>query len=209
MKTGDFNMPSKLITGIAILCASNLCSAQAPTAASEQKARGGGICLFTGTPPAEYSYVTLRKLKYGKGSYGSVNDLLPRVIQDAKAAGADALTSLTNLANHMVAGLAPRELAPFIAGAPLMALVKAGGGLRPIAIGETIRRLVSNCCCEATTEEAKVIFGPLQVGVATQGGAEASVHAVRKLAQEFGDDSGKRSCSRLISQTLSTWWIVP
>ena len=72
-----------------------------------------------------------------------------------------------------------------------MALVKAGGGLRPIAIGETIRRLVSKCCCEATTEEAKVIFGPLQVGVATQGGAEASVHAVRKLAQEFGDDPGK------------------
>jgi hypothetical protein len=72
-----------------------------------------------------------------------------------------------------------------------MALVKQGGGLRPIAIGETIRRLVSKCCCEATTEDAKVIFGPLQVGVATQGGAEASVHAVRKLAQEFGDDPGK------------------
>jgi len=91
----------------------------------------------------------------------------------------------------MVAGLAPRELAPFVAGAPLMALAKAGGGLRPIAIGETIRRLVSKCCCEATVEDAKVIFGPLQVGVATQGGAEASVHAVRKLAKEFGEDPGK------------------
>jgi len=91
----------------------------------------------------------------------------------------------------MVAGLAPRELAPFIAGAPLMALVKVGGGLRPIAIGETIRRLVSKCCCEATTEDAKIIFGPLQVGVATKGGAEASVHAARKLAKEFGEDPGK------------------
>ena len=108
-----------------------------------------------------------------------------------KAVGDEALGSLTKLTNHMVAGLAPRELAPFIAGAPLMALVKQGGGLRPIAIGETIRRLVSKCCCEATTEDAKVMFGPLQVGVATQGGAEASVHAVRKLAQEFGDDPGK------------------
>jgi len=36
-----------------------------------------------------------------------------------------------------------------------------------------------------------VIFGPLQVGVATQGGAEASVHAVRQLAKEFGEDPGK------------------
>ena len=82
------------------------------------------------------------------------------------------------------------QLSPFIAGAPLMALAKLGE-LRPIAIGETIRRLVSKCCCEATTEDAKIIFGPLQVGVATQGGAEASVHAARKLAKEFGEDPGK------------------
>ena len=52
---------------------------------------GGGICLFTGTPPADHTYTTLRKLKYGKGSYGSVNDILPMVIADAKAAGADAV----------------------------------------------------------------------------------------------------------------------
>ena len=120
------------------------------------------------------------------GSAAGASGTRPQFLKDIlacpnKAAGADALTSLTNLANHMVAGLAPRELAPFIAGAPLMALVKAGGGLRLIAIGETIRHLVSKCCCEATTEEAKVIFGPLQVGV----GAEASVRAVRKLALVF------------------------
>ena len=98
---------------------------------------------------------------------------------------------MTRLSNHMAAGLAPREVAPFIAGAPLMALVKHGGGFRPIAIGETIRRLVSKCCCKATTEDTKIIFGPLQVGVATQGGAEASIHAVRRLAAEFGEDPGK------------------
>jgi hypothetical protein len=69
--------------------------------------------------------------------------------------------------------------------------VKQGGGLRPIAIGGTIRRSVSKCCCEATTEDAKIIFGSLQVGVATHDGAEASVHAARKLAKEFGEDPGK------------------
>jgi len=41
-----------------------------------------------------------------------------------KAMGEAALSALTALTNHMVAGLAPRELAPFIAGAPLMALNK-------------------------------------------------------------------------------------
>ena len=53
--------------------------------------------------------------------------------------GEAALRALTHLTNHLVAGLAPREVAPFIAGAPLMALNKPDGGLRPIAIGETIR----------------------------------------------------------------------
>jgi hypothetical protein len=130
------------------------------------------------------------------GSAAGASATRPQFLKDIiscpnKLVGDAALTALTRLTNHMVAGNAPRELAPFIAGAPLMALVKRDGGLRPIAIGETIRRLVSKCCCEATIEDAKIIFGPLQVGVATQGGAEASIHAVRRLATEFGDDPGK------------------
>ena len=130
------------------------------------------------------------------GSAAGASGTRPQFFKDIlacsnKAVGDAALSALTRLTNHMVAGLAPRELAPFIAGAPLMALVKQGGGLRPIAIGETIRRLVSKCCCEATSEEAKVFFGPLQVGVSTQGGAEAAVHAARRLAKEFGNDPGK------------------
>jgi hypothetical protein len=148
--------------------------------------------------PVRFDEDLVRKKVEGfpTGSAAGASGTRPQFFKDIlscsnKAVCDAALGSLTKLTNHMVAGLAPRELAPFIAGAPLMALVKQGGGLRPIAIGETIRRLVSKCCCEATTEDAKVIFGPLQVGVATQGGAEASVHAVRKLAQEFGNDPGK------------------
>ena len=148
--------------------------------------------------PVRFDVDLVRKKVEGfpTGSAAGASGTRPQFLKDIlacpnKAVGDDALSSLTRLTNHMVAGLAPRELAPFIAGAPLMALVKQGGGLRPIAIGETIRRLVSKCCCEATTEDAKVIFGPLQVGVSTQGGAEASVHAARRLAKEFGEDPGK------------------
>ena len=84
-------MLRKLVAGVAMLCASNFCNAESILPASGPSAEDGGVCLFTGTPPTEYSYVTLRKLKYGKGSYGSVNDLLPQVIRDAKAVGADAI----------------------------------------------------------------------------------------------------------------------
>lgn len=66
-------------------------AAETPAAASEPAENGDGLCLFTGAPPAAYSYVAVKELKYRKGSYGSVNDLLPRVIHDAKAAGADAI----------------------------------------------------------------------------------------------------------------------
>ena len=130
------------------------------------------------------------------GSAAGASGTRPQFLKDIlscsnKAVADTALATLTRLTNHMVAGLAPRELAPFIAGAPLMALVKQGGGLRPIAIGETIRRLVSKCCCEATSEDAQIFFGPLQVGVSTEGGAEAAVHAARRLAKEFGNDPGK------------------
>jgi hypothetical protein len=72
-----------------------------------------------------------------------------------------------------------------------MALNKPDGGLRPIAIGETIRRLVSKCCCEGTADDAKQIFGNLQVGVATRGGGEAAIHAVRKLVEEIGKNPEK------------------
>jgi hypothetical protein len=63
------------------------------------------------------------------GSAAGASGTRPQFLKDIlscpnKAAGEDALTSLTNLTNHLVAGLAPRELAPFVAGAPLMALVK-------------------------------------------------------------------------------------
>ena len=79
-------MFGKLMTGVALACASQFCSAQTTATAPEPQSQSNGICLFTGAPPADHTYATLRKLKYGKGSYGSVNDILPMVIADARAA---------------------------------------------------------------------------------------------------------------------------
>ena len=83
-------MRYQFIVGRLVLAAPQVSHAQsadvaAPTAANP------GICLFTGKPPAEFPYTTIKELDYGKGSYGSVNDLLPQVVKDAKAAGADAI----------------------------------------------------------------------------------------------------------------------
>lgn len=153
-----------------------------------------------GPAPAPLQFeeeLVLKKVEsFPTGSAAGASGTRPQFLKDMMAcpngsAGAAALKALTKLTNHLVAGLAPREVAPFLAGAPLMALNKPGGGLRPIAIGETLRRLVSKCCCQATAEDSKKIFGSLQVGVSTQGGGEAAVHAVRKLVEELGNNPEK------------------
>ncbi|TCS36033.1 hypothetical protein EDC30_10897 [Paucimonas lemoignei] len=55
----------------------------------------GGFCFFAGYPPAEQKYTVIRKLKVGKGSYGSVRDILPRLADNARMAGADAIIRYT------------------------------------------------------------------------------------------------------------------
>ena len=70
-------------------------------------------------------------------------------------------------------------LAPHIAGAALHALPKRGGDVRPIIVGETLRRLASKCLCQAVREPAQQWLSPLQLGVAVSLGAEAAVHTAR------------------------------
>ena len=84
-------MRYKFAAGVVFYCASQLCNAQTTPVTSEAQASKGGICLFTGTPPSELTYTEIKELDYGKGSYGSVNDILPQLVEDAKAAGADAV----------------------------------------------------------------------------------------------------------------------
>ena len=148
--------------------------------------------------PAEFEeeLVWNKVQSFPAGSAAGASGTRPQFLKDItgcpnKGVAWEALKALTKLTNHLVAGLAPRELAPFIAGAPLMALRKPDKGLRPIAIGETIRRLVSKCCCQATEGRAQEIFRALQVGVATQGGGEAAIHAVRRLVEELGKNPDK------------------
>ena len=51
--------------------------------------------------------------------------------------------------------------------------------MRPIAVGETLRRLVAKCLCSHVKSEAREWLSPLQVGVAVPLGAEAAVHSSR------------------------------
>eukprot|EP00731_Ephydatia_muelleri_P038937 Em0999g3a len=78
--------------------------------------------------------------------------------------------------------LAPAEVAVFLAGGNLTALKKpAPGDIRPIAVGESIRRrLTGKCLCVALKEKAASFFEPSQFGVACPNGAEKVIHGVQQ-----------------------------
>ena len=86
------------------------------------------------------------------------------------------------------AGQIPSDLFSFIASAPLVALKKKDGGVRPIAVGEIWRRWASKLAARYAQSK---LNAPLQLGVGVPNGCEAIIHAAAKLVDEFGDKPGK------------------
>ena len=91
------------------------------------------------------------------------------------------LINLTTLVNKLCAGQVPLPVAPFLCGASLFPCKKKCGGLRPIAVGEVLRRLTSKCVSRAVHSQVSGILPPLQLGVGIPAGCEAIVHAVSNL----------------------------
>ena len=72
----------------------------------------------------------------------------------------------------------PARVRPFLCGARLVAGKKKDSSLRPIAIGNLLRRVVAKCFSTALAEKAASLLAPNQLGVGVHGGAEAIAHAV-------------------------------
>ena len=112
---------------------------------------------------------------------------------------------ITALVNLMFLNQVPAEIQPLLAGANLTALSKKvksrkhtgpkkplskmtiqdikstlSRDVRPIAVGEVLRRLVSGLAVKTAMPKAKRLFEPIQLGVGVKGGCEALVHAIRE-----------------------------
>ena len=68
--------------------------------------------------------------------------------------------------------------------ATLVALGKKDGGVRPIAVGNTLRRLATKVGCKSMSAEIGDSLRPVQLGYSTRGGCEAAAHAARKYLSE-------------------------
>lgn len=80
------------------------------------------LCFFAGGPPPDVKYEVIRKLKAGKGTYGSVKDVLPRLASLAISRGADAVINYNGSQRF---GVFPWRL------------------VRPVVSGEAVRWLES------------------------------------------------------------------
>ena len=130
---------------------------------------------------------------FHRGSSAGTMGLRPEHLQSAILEHEDKnvspLSALTRLVNHLLEGKAPPEVQQSYAGARLCALEKGEDDVRPIAAGETLRRLVSKAACLAVKEKAGTLFRGRQYGVAASAGSERVIHLCRKtMLNNMGSD---------------------
>ena len=95
------------------------------------------------------------------------------------------LKALTEFINFTLEGkIAPLARHVFF-GASLTALTKTDGGVRPIAVGCTLRRLAAKCASNNVKQAMAALLAPHQLGYGTPLGAEAAVHASRIYLQNM------------------------
>jgi hypothetical protein len=104
------------------------------------------------------------------GSSPGLDGMRPQYLKDiislsAGEAGQKALRALTKLCNFLLSGQLPSEICHLLYGASLCALNKKYGGIRPIAIGNCLRRLTSKLACFQSRNIVNSYLFPHQLGV--------------------------------------------
>ena len=97
---------------------------------------------------------------------------------------ADSFVSVCDL---IAKGSFPSSVSGLLSGSKLIALPKTGGDVRPIAIGECLRRVTAKVICRQKKESFATYFEPIQHGVAVEGGTERLVHHVNLLLESHDD----------------------
>ena len=94
---------------------------------------------------------------------------------------ATALTSLCKLVQLMISGLVPDTVCPLLYGVSLCALDKKNGGIRPVAVGNILRRLTAKLCVNRVKNQAAQMLTPDQYGFGIRNGCKIVSHTVRRF----------------------------
>jgi hypothetical protein len=93
------------------------------------------------------------------GPDGLRPDYLKNLITKATGtAGTQLLEALTRLTNLILAGRVPKEICPVLYDASLVALKKKDGGIRPIAVGSVLRRIVGKLASQSVMDDLRPVL---------------------------------------------------
>lgn len=125
----------------------------------------------------------------GGGSGLTINHLREMLDMPTSESASGLASGLSKVATRFESGDMPDCIISWVASARLTPLVKRDGGVRPVAIGETLRRIISSTLNVRVKKWAIAYLMPLQVGVGIPSGCEAVVHAARCIENHIHDDS--------------------
>ena len=120
------------------------------------------------------------------GSSGGADGLRPGHLLDLTSsctadAGVRLTESIVKLCDRLANGHIPPHARDLLFSANLTALRKKDGGIRPIAVGNTFRRLAAKVICQPAVRSLAPDLIPIQLGVGVPGGCEAASHAIRSV----------------------------
>ena len=98
----------------------------------------------------------------------------------------DALATLTR--RLCTEYIDPATIEPILA-SRLIPLDKGNGEVRPIGVGEVIRRIIGKCVTKVVKQDILESSGSLQVCAGHKSGSEAAVHAINSLFQHEETDA--------------------
>ena len=100
-------------------------------------------------------------------------------LQRGGEGGRELIYALSSFIFHILEGNTPVVVQPFLFGAALIALIKKGGDVCPIAVGQTLRRLAAKCTCFRIVESMGATLALWQLEYGIRLGYEAVAHAAQ------------------------------
>ena len=83
----------------------------------------------------------------------------------------------------------PNEAINLLADCRLIPLMKEGNGVRPIGIGECLRRIMGKCVAKVVKNDVQLASGTLQTCTGLEAGIEASIHAMSRIFDDEQTDA--------------------
>lgn len=130
---------------------------------------------------------------FPKGSGAGRDGLRPQHLKDMtklrdveiKKNFIDAMTKFSNIA---LKGELNKESAQILGSAALFPLNKPDNGIRPVAAGQVLRRMISKIAASKLKNTCKEFFFPHQLGSGIKSGANIAALSVQKVIEMYKDD---------------------